>query len=298
MRFDPISLQLFVECVECGSISAAAERMHMVTSAASKRITDLEYSLKVSLLRRNNRGVQTTAAGDALYVLAKNALRRFNDILSQMEDFSTGVRETIKIYGSITAISQYLPQDLSGFISAHPSILLDFEERPFAGIIKSIVEGAADLGVSLYSEVSSEIAVHPYRTYRLVVLAPADHPVAQLPEIGFADTLDYPHVGLEAYSGANVLLSRKAEELGQTVNYRMRVKSYDAMAMLIEAGAGLGIAPEGIARLCSHNVRIKQILLKDAWGVRQLALYSRPYASLSKGLQALINHLKGVDLQP
>lgn len=81
--------------------------------------------------------------------------------------------------------------------------------------------------------------------------------------------------------------------MGKSINYRMHTKSYDAMAMLVEAGVGIGIAPEGIDRLCEGNPRIARVVINDAWARRQLALYSRPYDSLSKGQQALINHLKG-----
>ena len=276
MRIDPLSLQLFVKSVECGSISGAAEQMHMVNSAASKRITDLEHVLKVMLFRRTNRGVLTTAAGDSLYVLARSALSSFNEILPRMEDFSKGIRETIKIHGSITAISQYLPHDLSGFLKGHPSIQISFEERPFAGIIRSVIEGVADLGVSLISSVAEGIDVHAYRQYQLILLAPVGHPLAERSRVSFSETLPYTHVGLEAYSGANLLLSRKAEELGQSVNYRMYVKSYDAMAILVEAGVGVGIAPEGIARLCGDNTGIRKIALGDSWASRKLALYSKP----------------------
>ena len=63
MRFDLISLKLFVAVGDELNITRAAERENIVLSAASKRIADLEASVGVALLLRHARGVTLTPAG-------------------------------------------------------------------------------------------------------------------------------------------------------------------------------------------------------------------------------------------
>ena len=60
VRFDLLTLKLFIAVVEEQSIARAAERENIVPSAVSKRISDLEADLKVSLIQRHNRGIATT----------------------------------------------------------------------------------------------------------------------------------------------------------------------------------------------------------------------------------------------
>ncbi len=63
MKLDPFSLRLFVDIVETGFISAAAERSHTAASAVSKRISDLEAILTD---RRADQGqAQRLEEGDA-----------------------------------------------------------------------------------------------------------------------------------------------------------------------------------------------------------------------------------------
>ncbi len=62
-----VDLESFVAVVECGSIVAAATKLHMTQSAISKRLQNLEDDLGVPLLDRQKRPLQLTPAGRATY---------------------------------------------------------------------------------------------------------------------------------------------------------------------------------------------------------------------------------------
>ena len=64
-------LDIFIQVVEAGSLSAAAERLLMSQSGVSQHIQDLERSLGVKLLTRTPRGVKLTEPGKTLYDYAQ-----------------------------------------------------------------------------------------------------------------------------------------------------------------------------------------------------------------------------------
>ena len=66
MRLDPVSLRLFVAVMEEQAIARAAAREHIATSAASRRLSELEVQLQVRLFERSNRGITPTAAAYTL----------------------------------------------------------------------------------------------------------------------------------------------------------------------------------------------------------------------------------------
>ena len=72
---DLSSLEILIAAIEEKSLSRGAERVHLVTSAVSKRISELERRLGTTLLRRHGRGVEATPAGAMLYQQAKAILR-------------------------------------------------------------------------------------------------------------------------------------------------------------------------------------------------------------------------------
>lgn len=70
-------LRYFVAIAECGSLSAATQRLHIVQSALSQCVAELESELQVQLLLRNRHGVMVTAAGQELYEQARLLIRQF-----------------------------------------------------------------------------------------------------------------------------------------------------------------------------------------------------------------------------
>ena len=129
MIIDPLSLKLFVIIVEEGTISAAAEREHIAASAVSKRISDLEDTLQTQLLRRTNKGVVPTMAGVTLLNLARGVLHDLNDIFLQIQEYSSGVRGRVRLWANISAINQFLPNELKSFLNEHPQVQVRLEER-------------------------------------------------------------------------------------------------------------------------------------------------------------------------
>ena len=77
-----VDLESFLAVVDCGSIVAAAARLHITQSAISRRIQNLEDSLGVSLLDRQTRPLQLTPAGKAMYENARPVLASVDDLKS------------------------------------------------------------------------------------------------------------------------------------------------------------------------------------------------------------------------
>ena len=147
MRLDPTSLKLFISVVEQGTIAAAAEHEHIAAAAVSKRISELEENLKIRLLIRTNKGIQPTPAGIALSTMARRALHELDEIAVQMRDYASGLRGFIRVHANISAITQFLPQDIRLFLNECPNVQVDLEEKISSAIIKSVAENAADVGI-------------------------------------------------------------------------------------------------------------------------------------------------------
>lgn len=67
-------LKYFVEVVEAGSITRAAERLHVTSTALSLQVKEVEDQFNVNLLRRHSRGIEMTPQGADLYERALKIL--------------------------------------------------------------------------------------------------------------------------------------------------------------------------------------------------------------------------------
>ena len=129
-RIDLTSLQLFVAVCELGSIGRAAEREFIAASAVSKRLSDLEATLDTPLLYRHTRGVDLTPAGESLLHHARSVLFSLEKMQGELSEYADGVRGHVRVHANISAIVQFLPEDLGAFIAANmPQVKIDLEEH-------------------------------------------------------------------------------------------------------------------------------------------------------------------------
>ena len=292
MIVDPISLKLFVAIVEEGTIAAAAEREHIAASAVSKRIGDLEGTLQTQLLRRTNKGVVPTAAGVTLLNLARGVLHDLNDIFLQIREYSSGVRGRIRLWANISAINQFLPSELKSFLNAYPQVQIRLEGNISEAIMKSVAEGAADVGVITMDSCREDLEYLPYHTDQLVVITPKDHILAKKKSVSFRETLDFDYVGLPVGSALNNRIVRAANDLGRNPKMRIHVNSFDALCLMVEAGLGIGIVPRGAAKPYFKGLRIRPVPLLEPWAIRDLKLCVRSYDALPAAAKLLVDHLR------
>src|SRR3546814_17508883 len=109
-RIDFVTLRLFVAIAETRSLTRAAEREHLALAAVSKRVSDLEGQLGVSLLYRQPKGVELTPAGHALLHHARNLLDNLQQLDPDPSQFSQGVKGQLPIPPNTPPVSTSLPQ--------------------------------------------------------------------------------------------------------------------------------------------------------------------------------------------
>lgn len=292
MRLDPTSLKLFVSIVEEGTIARAGEREHLSAAAVSKRISELESTLRTQLLNRTNKGVEPTAAGVALLNLARQLLNDLDDIYVQMRDYASGTRGQVRVFANISAITQFLPRELASFLNRYPDVQIHLEERISTAIVKAVLENVADIGIFTLFDHGQRIEVLPYHGDELMVIAPNDHPLAGRQSVSFADTLDHEYVGLHPGSAINLLLTKAATDLHRTFRMRMQVTGYDALCLMVEAGLGIGVLPRAVADPYLRSLRVTAITLDEPWSRRELKICVRAYDELPVAARLLVDHLK------
>ena len=292
-RIDLTSLQLFVAVCELGSIGKAAEREFIAASAVSKRLSDLEATLDTTLLYRHARGVDLTPAGESLLHHARSVLFSLDKMQGELSEYADGVRGHVRVHASISAIVQFLPEDLGRFITANPEVKIDLEEHLSTEVIRAVQEGAADLGIcntGLLAE-SHGLQSLPYREDELALIVPRGHALAKRKKVAFEDTLDFDHVGLHANSSIYLAMRDEAARSGRTIRLRIHVTGLDAMCRMIHNGLGVGVMPRRAFELMHGVGELDCVALADAWAHRTIGLVARDFSTLPVTAWLLVDHL-------
>lgn len=292
-RLDLTSLQLFVAVCELGSIGKAAEREFIAASAVSKRLSDLEAALDTPLLYRHTRGVDLTPAGETLLHHARSVLFSLEKMQGELSEYADGVRGHVRIHASISAIVQFLPEDLGAFTREHPQIKIDLEEHLSTEVIRAVQEGAADLGIcnTAIASAGHELQTRPYRQDELVLILPRGHALARRARLAFDQTLDLDHVGLHANSSIYLAMRDAAAAAGRTIKLRIHVTGLDAMCRMIHNGLGVGVMPRRAFELMHGVGDLACVALTDGWAMRSIELIARDFSSLPVTARLLVDHL-------
>ena len=290
-RMDLTSLQLFVAVCELGSIGKAAEREFIAASAISKRLADLETTLGTPLLYRHTRGVDLTPAGESLLHHARSVLYSLEKMQGELSEYVDGVRGHVRVHASISAIVQFLPEDLGAFIRAHEQVKIDLEEHLSTEVVRAVQEGAADLGICNAGVGTGELQTLPYRQDQLVLIVPQGHPLAAAGAIAFVQTLDWDHVGLHATSSIYLAMREAAAAAGRSIRLRIHVTGLDAMCRMIHNGLGVGVMPRRAFELMHGVGDLACVELKDDWAQRRIELVARDFSTLPVTARLLVDHL-------
>ncbi|KGE69662.1 MULTISPECIES: LysR family transcriptional regulator [Pseudomonas] len=291
-RLDLITLQLFVAVFEEGTLTRAANREAIAVSAASKRLMELEQVLGVSLFVRRAKGMDLTAAGETLLHHARQMLFNVEKMGLELGEHSHGVRGYVRMLANLSAIIQFLPEDLRDFSELHPEVKTDLEERPSNGVVQGVLDGVADLGICSSDTDTKGLPSVTYRHDKLVVLMPADHPLAARKTLAFVDTLDSDYVGLHAASSINMRTHAAAREAGRMLRLRIHVPGFDAMCRMVQANMGIGILPQKAYELFGRALGLHAVPLTDDWSDRSLILVVRDEAQLSPVSRLLFEYLR------
>jgi DNA-binding transcriptional LysR family regulator len=291
MRFDLVDLRLFLNVVEAGSITAGAERMHLAVAAASTRIRNMEIELGTPLLTRERQGVHPTPAGLTLVHHARLILQQAERMRGELGEYADGLKGHIRLMSNTNALTEFLPQPLSEFLTSRTQVNIDLEERLSDEIVAAVADGKADIGIVAGTEDVTGLEVFPVRVDRFVLITGKSHPLASREEVAFADALDYDFVGLDRTSSLQRFLSDKADRIGRRLKLRVQLRSFDAVCRLVECNVGIGIVPETNAARNSKTMSLQSIALTDDWAFRNLSIVVRKLDDLPIYTQDLVRHL-------
>ncbi|MGH2602291.1 MAG: LysR substrate-binding domain-containing protein [Dehalococcoidia bacterium] len=233
-------LWYFVAAAEAGTISAAADKLHVSQSAVSLALNELERALKVQLcVRRKAHGITLTPTGTQALRQARSLLRQAAELEADSTSGAEELTGRLALGCYLTLAPTVLPRLLHGFGARHPRVSIDFSEGTQDALQRLLLAGELDLAVLYDMEILPEIAqVELYRR-RPHVLLPADHRLASEAVVALHDLADEPMVLLDAPPSSHHTL-RLCEDVGVKPLVRHRTSNFETARALV--GRGLGYA--------------------------------------------------------
>ena len=234
-------LRTFKTVADLNSFSLAAQRLKLSQPSISYQVKELEEALGVPLLDRLGKRVQLTEAGTLLYGYARRMLDVLDEATIAIEEMRGIQRGTLRVGASTTVGIYLLPAALGAFKKLHPGLVISLEIGTRARVQEQVLRNELDLAVVGPASKDPDLAIIPFISDELVVVAPSNHPLAARHGLGLKDLAGQPFVMREAASGSRLSLEKAARKAGAKLVVAMELGSNGAIKHAVESGLGLAV---------------------------------------------------------
>ena len=291
-RVDVYTIRLFIAVAEEGSIARAAERESIAASALSRRLSDLEHSLKVPLLVRSARGIELTDAGKYVFERGRQIEQDLARLVQDIWALGGAVAGTVRLYANPSAVIGFLPERLREFSDAYPDVSIELSEQRTRDVVRACLDDRADVGVAVAMEVSKGLDSWRFASDPLIVLVPAGHRFSGRSKVGFREVLECGLVGVQQGGSLDRLMREAAEAARLSFRPKVTVDGFDAACRMVEAGLGVAIVPTSAAAAFAGSERFLRLELDEPWAARELLVYALQKQPRPRAVEALIALLR------
>ncbi|HVZ44902.1 MAG TPA: nitrogen assimilation transcriptional regulator NAC [Ramlibacter sp.] len=254
-------LKYFVKIVDVGSLTQAADLLHIAQPALSQQLATLEGEVGQQLLLRTKRGVTPTEAGKVLYRHAQLILRQCDQAVVDMQAASRGLSGSVSIGLAPGTLAATLSLPLLRILRArHPGIVPYLNENYGTTLSELIMNGRMDLAV-LYG---GRVRVHgllfvPLMREPLFLVGPQSMPAPD-ETVTVQAVAAYDLYVPRGYNYVRKLVDEAFAAAGLVPRVVAEIESATTLRAVIGDGLGATVAPASLAR--------ELVVECDAWQAR------------------------------
>lgn len=243
-------LRYFVAVARHLSFTAAAESLGISQPPLSQQIRTLELEIGTDLFERTTRRVVLTRAGHDFLARAESILEKSGEAMDRARAIGNGTAGILNIGLTGSILAGPLGGIVHAFGQGHGDVDLRLHEMSPNRQIFALKSHQVDLIFLRSPPRETDFALELAWRERLCVVLPADHPLADRPEIHLTD------LAHETFAILNPNESQFAQEIwtrctgaGFTPRISQRVIEATSLVSLVAAGLGIAIVPEFVGRL-------------------------------------------------
>lgn len=256
----------FCNTVTYGSLSKAANIMHLGQSSISLQIKTLERDLETKLLKRskkNTKSFELTEDGKIFYEMALQIVSGADEICDKFLLKSTKYHDNfLKIAGHHSVFSILIPKALKLIKNSNSDLKLQLSYLTRQEACEKIEKGEIDIAIYPIEDatlIHKNLKYQKIANYKPALIIPIDHPLTKIPdkEITFEEIGKYNYIHTGSYAISDIMKYNIASKVLKS-DIELNHGSWDILKSLVSAGLGVTIFHEDYCK-DSHNIVIKKV---------------------------------------
>lgn len=282
-KMDIRQMKYFKTIVEQGTISQAAKVLHMAQPPLSMQLKQLEEELEVTLIKRGNRQIELTPAGQLFY---KRCLQILDLSEITKNELKQSHQEILRI--GITSSNHGLIQqeNIQKYIHEHQYLSYSIHEGTTYEMLDLLLSHNIDLGIVRTPFDSSRVNAYYLDKEPMIAIGKKEFFTNKKEYI--KDFKDIPLIIHQRY-----LPLIHDYCLDKHFQIQLKVSCDDSRTSLIWASTGVGVAivPKSSLSL-EYDHSLMSVVLKDKNLYTGIALITRKNEEINHALQQFMNQFK------
>lgn len=282
-------IEVFHAIMQAGTISGAAQLLHISQPAVTKVLQHCELQLGMALFDRVRGKLYPTPEAQRLFVEIDKLNRDLVGIRRLAANLKSGESEQVRLVATPALATAIVPAAMTPWCKAYPQAHCSLATHHTREIVSALLLGEADLALSLQDPRHPGIKAEVIASGSMVALCPLASPEAQ--GDGPLDLADIRTeiVGLQSDDPLAGLLHHAGEALGQSLASRITVQTYQLARALVEAGVGMTLVdPFTAASADTTKVRVRPLTPSVPVQLYLLSAASAPLGQASRRLVKFI----------
>jgi len=280
-------LEVFRHVMQTGTVKGAAAVLRISDAAASKLLSTAERRMGLSLFQRAHGRLMPTPEARRLYEDVEQLWHRVERIEALTQSLAKPTSGTLNLAISPSFGVTVVPQAATRLLESMPNLTINVDLLIPHLLMQSLLEGQADIAVSLNQQQHPSVEVIDRMRCGLVCVMPLNHPLVDKKIIRPADLVSHPVVSFPQALDYGLTEGVLFGKFSNLIVRRLNVRSGQTACWFSLAGAGLAIVDaasvvgQAFANLAVRpyrcNARIEVLLLKHK--DRPLSLASKQFCN-------------------
>lgn len=231
-------LRYFLAVADHGSVTAAAERVHVAQPAVSRQLRALEAELGVELFVRDGRALRLGPAGRRLLPIARDLVARSDSAEATMTALAHGLNVSLVVAAHATTIADVIAPFVAsrGVSSATPVFVAAAADAAYQALARAEVDVAISTNPPPRDSASLLLAEFP-----IWAQVPATHAWSSLDEVALATLLREPLILLDQSYGARRVFDAEVSRSAASYELAAEVGVSEIAQALAAAGRGVAV---------------------------------------------------------
>jgi DNA-binding transcriptional LysR family regulator len=268
-----------------GSLTAAAEALHVSQPAVSKLLRHFETQIGYKLFERLGGRLVPTSEAQLLYRDADRICREIESLKGLSDRIRDKKVGLLRVGATAPPTFALLPLATERFRRRNPELRIGLSMMPADAVDEHIMVGDIDLAVTMRRSLESQIRSEPVGRADIVALMPADSPLAARREVTPADLTNQTLISYDPRTQLGAQVEAAFHEAGVHYSLQIEVQLSISTLPLVRRGIGIalvdGLVPwetfgELVVRPFRPQVWLEIVLSRSA--LRPQTRYGREYA--------------------